>query len=261
MNQRRVWRSVLRMWPNQSGLPKLLKPGRQDGPARPTWIIDVESREVRQLTQSPWRISGYVWMPNGERLVMSATDHPQPELETNRIFELRVSNREMTRFPAPRTHSDNCASLRTEILWLTSGWMVTVPARGSVRDVPGHWCNADLSGRPSTASSSRSAGSETLRFLPGVRRLFERLLPAIREPNQAQPAGDLQIAENSRRCSPLKISGFDSAERNRPRPRRCLNHGNISPSPVEGALCGQHEPAGSGLRGLSDRCHSPWPAD
>ncbi|MCP4895835.1 MAG: S9 family peptidase, partial [bacterium] len=65
------------------------------------WLIDVESQEVRQLTEPPWRISEYLWSPDGERLVLSATDRPQPELETNKVFALRVADGEMTEIASP----------------------------------------------------------------------------------------------------------------------------------------------------------------
>ena len=65
------------------------------------WIIDILTKEVLQLTQEPWRISDYVWMPKGDKLILSATDHPQPELETNRIYEMNVSSKEMTEIANP----------------------------------------------------------------------------------------------------------------------------------------------------------------
>ncbi len=59
------------------------------------WLIGVESREVRQLTRSPWRISSFTWAPGGTRLFMAATNHPQPELFTTRIFSLTTSDLDM----------------------------------------------------------------------------------------------------------------------------------------------------------------------
>jgi len=56
------------------------------------WLIHIDSRDVRQLTHEPWRISEYVWAPEGDRLIVSATDHPQPELETNRIYTISLSD-------------------------------------------------------------------------------------------------------------------------------------------------------------------------
>lgn len=65
------------------------------------WILDVESREVRQLTYGKWRISEFSWVPQGDHLVISATDHPQPELFTNRIYTVQVSDGEMKLVSSP----------------------------------------------------------------------------------------------------------------------------------------------------------------
>jgi len=65
------------------------------------WVFDVETREVRELTSDAWRVSGFVWSPDGERLIISATDHPQPELETGRIYALPVRGGEMHEIADP----------------------------------------------------------------------------------------------------------------------------------------------------------------
>jgi dipeptidyl aminopeptidase/acylaminoacyl peptidase len=64
---------------------------RDDRP-RELWSITIESRKVRQLTQSPWRIESFAWTPSGRRLLVAATDHPQPELFTTRIYSLTLSD-------------------------------------------------------------------------------------------------------------------------------------------------------------------------
>ena len=58
------------------------------------WIVDVGTREVRQLTDGDRRISEYAWVPPGDRILLSATDDPQPELETNSLYLLDVSSGE-----------------------------------------------------------------------------------------------------------------------------------------------------------------------
>jgi dipeptidyl aminopeptidase/acylaminoacyl peptidase len=58
---------------------------RDDRHAR-LWIIGVQSREVRQLTDGAWRVGEFAWVPPGDRLILSATDNPQPELETNNLY-------------------------------------------------------------------------------------------------------------------------------------------------------------------------------
>jgi dipeptidyl aminopeptidase/acylaminoacyl peptidase len=71
-----------------------------DKPSR-LWIMDAASKEVKQLTQGPWRISSYTWTPNGERLIVTATDQNHPELLTERLYVLEVNNGEMTEIARP----------------------------------------------------------------------------------------------------------------------------------------------------------------
>jgi Tol biopolymer transport system component len=40
------------------------------------WVIDIESRKVRQLSAAAWEIAEAHWLPQGDRLIVSATDHP-----------------------------------------------------------------------------------------------------------------------------------------------------------------------------------------
>jgi dipeptidyl aminopeptidase/acylaminoacyl peptidase len=65
-----------------------------DKDARPAelWSIAVKSREVRQLTRRPWRIESFTWAPGGTRLFLAATNHPQPELFTTRIYSLTLTD-------------------------------------------------------------------------------------------------------------------------------------------------------------------------
>jgi len=56
------------------------------------WLIDVESKEVRQLTVRPWRISGFAWVPPGDRLLVSASDQPEPEFLTDRLYVLDLKS-------------------------------------------------------------------------------------------------------------------------------------------------------------------------
>ncbi|HEV7798813.1 MAG TPA: S9 family peptidase [Pyrinomonadaceae bacterium] len=52
------------------------------------WLIDVETKKVRQLTAGNWQIQEAKWTPQGDRLIVSATDHPETDQETNRIFSI-----------------------------------------------------------------------------------------------------------------------------------------------------------------------------
>jgi dipeptidyl aminopeptidase/acylaminoacyl peptidase len=65
------------------------------------WIIDVESKKTRQLTSGNWRISEMKWLPSGDKLILVATDHPESDQNTERIFSIPAAGGEMTRISAP----------------------------------------------------------------------------------------------------------------------------------------------------------------
>ena len=70
------------------------------------WIVDVATRQVRQVTHAPWRVSDVAWTPDGARLVVVATDHPERDEYTNRIMSLSLRAKDsaaaLTPIAAPR---------------------------------------------------------------------------------------------------------------------------------------------------------------
>jgi len=64
-------------------------------------IMDRETREIRKLTDEKWRISSFLWMPDGKQMIISATDHPQPELFTDMIYSVDVQSGEMKKIIRP----------------------------------------------------------------------------------------------------------------------------------------------------------------
>jgi dipeptidyl aminopeptidase/acylaminoacyl peptidase len=66
------------------------------------WLLDVESGKVRQLTSGAWRVNEIEWAPDGTRLIVSATDHPESDEETNRIYAISTADGKMTQIAAPR---------------------------------------------------------------------------------------------------------------------------------------------------------------
>jgi dipeptidyl aminopeptidase/acylaminoacyl peptidase len=48
-------------------------------------IVDAGSRKVDVLTGDRLRISEYLWLPGGDRLLLSATDHPRRDLDADRL--------------------------------------------------------------------------------------------------------------------------------------------------------------------------------
>ena len=74
---------------------------RDDKRAR-LWLIEVESKKTRQLTSGSWEISEAQWFPQGDRLVISATDHPESDQYTNRIFSIMAADGQMKELAVPR---------------------------------------------------------------------------------------------------------------------------------------------------------------
>src|SRR5208282_34763 len=54
------------------------------------------------ITKPNWELSELAWLPSGESLVVVATDHPESDQETNRIFTVQVSDGAMKQIAAPR---------------------------------------------------------------------------------------------------------------------------------------------------------------
>lgn len=70
-------------------------------------IMDIESKATKTLIQGKWRFSEYVWVPNGKQLVVMATDHPQRELFTDKIYTVDAEDGKMNFIAAPRGPFDN----------------------------------------------------------------------------------------------------------------------------------------------------------
>lgn len=65
------------------------------------YVMDVASKAVRTLVQGAWRVSEYVWTPDGSALVMAASDDPRRELFSDKIYRLDVAEGKMTLLAAP----------------------------------------------------------------------------------------------------------------------------------------------------------------
>ena len=65
------------------------------------WLVDVESKKIRELAGSPWNFDDVRWSPSGDRLVAVATDHPESDQETNRIFSIDPSDGKTQPIAAP----------------------------------------------------------------------------------------------------------------------------------------------------------------
>jgi dipeptidyl aminopeptidase/acylaminoacyl peptidase len=66
------------------------------------WLLGVESGEARAITPANWEVKELDWMPNGENIVVTATDRPESDQETDRIFNVHVPDGTMKLLSAPR---------------------------------------------------------------------------------------------------------------------------------------------------------------
>lgn len=64
------------------------------------WIVDVDSRKVRQVTKAPWRVQDFDWTSGG--FVVKATDRPAVEQWIDRIYAVTESDGEFKELVAPR---------------------------------------------------------------------------------------------------------------------------------------------------------------
>ena len=64
-------------------------------------LIDVEGKSVRTLLEGAWRFSDYIWTPDGSALIVSATDNPQREILSSKIYRIDAADGRMTLLAAP----------------------------------------------------------------------------------------------------------------------------------------------------------------
>lgn len=54
------------------------------------WLLTVATGETRALSDPKWNTSEVGWLTTGDRVVVSATDHPESDQETHRIFSISI---------------------------------------------------------------------------------------------------------------------------------------------------------------------------
>ncbi len=64
---------------------------KEDKHAR-LWLLTLETGEAKALTEPKWKISEAVWHPSRTGLMLSATDHPESDQNTERLFFFRLSD-------------------------------------------------------------------------------------------------------------------------------------------------------------------------
>jgi len=74
---------------------------RDDKHAR-LWLLDVSTGKDRALTSPNLQASEIQWAPSGDRLLISATEHPENDEDTHRIYSVQASDGAMKEIAAPR---------------------------------------------------------------------------------------------------------------------------------------------------------------
>ena len=74
---------------------------REDKRAR-LWILDIATKETRALTKPNWEVRELAWAPKGDRIIVSATEHPESDQYTDKIYSVQVSDGVTKELSAPR---------------------------------------------------------------------------------------------------------------------------------------------------------------
>src|SRR5262249_62015063 len=54
------------------------------------WTVDLATKAVKRISNGPWTIREFDWMPDGKRFLVSATDRPADDRRTERIYSVAV---------------------------------------------------------------------------------------------------------------------------------------------------------------------------
>ena len=66
------------------------------------WLLDAATRKTRQLTSGHWRVNDAEWVPDDSRLIVVATEHPESDENTERIYSISAADGKTTEIAAPK---------------------------------------------------------------------------------------------------------------------------------------------------------------
>lgn len=66
------------------------------------WLVDVATGATQALTRANWEVDELGWLPSGSTVVVKATDRPESDQDTDRIFVVQVSDGAFKQLIAPR---------------------------------------------------------------------------------------------------------------------------------------------------------------
>lgn len=64
---------------------------REDKQAR-LWVMDLVTKKERALTEPSWRVEDLGWMPDGQSIVVQATNHPFSDRFTDRLYSVTLQD-------------------------------------------------------------------------------------------------------------------------------------------------------------------------
>jgi dipeptidyl aminopeptidase/acylaminoacyl peptidase len=70
-------------------------------------VIDVASKKVRTLTEPTWKVQELAWMPDGQTIVVKATDRPAVDRFTDRLYAVGAQDAKIKELLAPRGEFGN----------------------------------------------------------------------------------------------------------------------------------------------------------
>jgi dipeptidyl aminopeptidase/acylaminoacyl peptidase len=65
------------------------------------WVLTLATKEAKPLTEPKWEVSELAWGPPGARIIVSATDHPESDEETHKIYAVGATDGSRTLLTAP----------------------------------------------------------------------------------------------------------------------------------------------------------------
>jgi dipeptidyl aminopeptidase/acylaminoacyl peptidase len=79
---------------------------KEDKNAR-VWLLDVAGTgsanpDPRAMTKSTWNVDSLAWMPSGDQLILQATDRPEVDQYTEKIYSMQTSDGLLKALIAPR---------------------------------------------------------------------------------------------------------------------------------------------------------------
>ena len=70
---------------------------------RNLWIIDVSTKEAKQLTTGPWNVSELGWLPDGTSLLLTARDFSKSSEEKAALYSISVGDGKIKEIAKPKT--------------------------------------------------------------------------------------------------------------------------------------------------------------